>query len=130
MKLETYGQYQGSICESISFHYAQNFKKPEATGKEHKVKYPDGICIDSGFTKTLEIKYYGGKVEIKSLDRLIDCSNNQLDKYDYKILHIHTLRTTVERKRFINRLKARSKADLVVVFFGGEPVKTMFLPRR
>ena len=130
MKIDTYGKYQGEFCEAISFHYAPNHKNPKNTGKERKVKYPDGIFIDNGFTHALEIKYFGGKVEIKSLDRLINSSNEQLSRYDYKVLHVHTLRTTIKRERFINRLRDRSVADLIVVFFGGEPVKTMFLPRK
>lgn len=130
MKIDTYGINQGSFCENISFHYAPNYKKPIDTGKKHKIKYPDGIYIEDGFTHALEVKYFGGKVEGQILDKLIDYSNKQLEKYDYKVLHIHTLRTTIKRERFINRLRNRSVADLVVIFFGGEPVKTMFLPRK
>ena len=130
MKIDTYGINQGSFCEAISFHYAYNHKKPTDTGKKYKIKYPDGIYIEDGFTCALEIKYFGGKVEGTMLDKLIDSSNEQLSRYDYRVLHIHTLRTIMERKRFINRLRNRSVADLIVIFFGGEPVKTMFLPKR
>jgi len=130
METDVYGTCQGDFCETISFHYAPNHRKPNKTGKEHRVKYPDGILIDNGFTHALEVKYFGGKVEGQQLDKLIDYSNKQLEKYDYRVLHIHTLRPTIKRERFINRLRNRSVADLVVIFFGGEPVKTMFLPRR
>lgn len=126
----SYGQYQGEFCENISLYYGREYKKPENTGKRFRIKHPDGVFVDNGFSKALEIKYYGGTVAIPTLDRLIECSNNQLRDYDYRVLHIHTLRTTIKRERFINRLRNRSIADLVVIFFGGEPVKTMFLPRK
>lgn len=53
----------------------------------------------------------------------------QLNRYTYRVLHIHTLRQFLT-KPLIDRVKLYSNADLVVFFILGEVEKTLFLPKK
>lgn len=135
-QLKKIGDNMGEYCaeagltsELISLNFAKDFVPVE----RRKTKTPDGLSIVGSFVKTLEIKsFMTRKKRLENLDVLIDSSNEQLvyKNADYRVLHIHVLESIVSKAWFLNRLKNRSKADLIVLFFGGGPIKTIFRPRK
>ena len=115
----------GRVAENISLNTATRFTSiPQVKGKLR----PDGVYIDEGFKHVLEVKSVTTltPTNYKNVRRKLKHACNQMNGFDYKVLHIHVLKITGQLLNLVNNLTA----DLVVIFTGGEPVKTVFLPRR
>lgn len=122
-----YVQECGVVAELISLNTATRFVRvPQVEGRP----IPDGAYIDEeGFTHALEIKSVTTLTSRNAMNvrkKLNYACLRQMEGFDYKVLHLHVLKITDLLLRMIKNLKV----DLVVVFTGGEPVKTVFLPRR
>lgn len=117
----------GVVAELISLNTATRFVRvPQVKGRPT----PDGAYIaEEGFTHALEIKSVTTLTSRNAMSvrkKLKYACFQQMKGFDYRVLHLHVLKITDLLLRMIKSLKV----DLVVVFIGGEPVKTLFLPRR
>ena len=125
-KYAEYAHECGRVAENISLNTATRFTSiPQVKGKLR----PDGVYIDEGFRHALEVKSVTTLTNKNSMNvrkKLNYACLRQMEGFDYKVLHLHVLKITDLLLRMIKNLKV----DLVVVFTGGEPVKTVFLPRR
>jgi len=127
IKYNEYTQECGVVAELISLNTSTRFVRvPQVEGRP----IPDGVYIDEEeFTHALEIKSITTLTNKNSKNvrkKLNYACLRQMEGFDYKVLHLHVLKITDLLLRMIKNLKV----DLVVVFTGGEPVKTVFLPRR
>lgn len=122
-----YTQECGVVAELISLNTATRFVRvPQVNGKPT----PDGVYVDEcGFTHALEIKSVTTLTSRNSFcvrKKLKYACLQQMKGFDYTVLHLHVLKITDLLLRMLKTLEV----DLVVIFIGGGPVKTLFLPRR
>lgn len=125
IKYDEYAAECGIAAELISLNTATRFTPLPTKG----IVVPDGVYVEEGFTHALEIKSITTLTNKNSMNvrkKLNYACLRQMKGFDYKVLHLHVLKITDLLLRMIKNLKV----DLVVVFTGGEPVKTVFLPRR
>jgi hypothetical protein len=121
-----YVQECGVVAELISLNTATRFVRvPQVEGRP----IPDGVYVDEcGFTHALEIKSVTTLTSRNSfcVRKKLKYACKQLKGFDYTVIHIHVLKITEHLLHLVSHLEV----DLVVLFTGGEPVKTLFLPRR
>lgn len=124
---DEYAHECGTVAELISLNTAIRFV-PVPLARVDGKPTPDGMYVDEGFTHALEIKSITTltKYNYGNVRKKLKYACVQMSGFDYKVMHIHVLKIT---DRLINLIKYLA-VDLVVVFTGGEPVKTVFLPRR
>jgi hypothetical protein len=122
-----YTQECGVVAERISLNTATRFTPVPRSRVQHKPT-PDGMYIDAGFTHALEIKSVTTltKYNYANVRYKLKYACKQLKGFDYTVIHIHVLKITEHLLHLVSHLEV----DLVVLFTGGEPVKTLFLPRR